>query len=30
MVTIASVWGNKKVRRIEMDIPDVSAEAGEI
>ncbi|PKN87938.1 MAG: MFS transporter [Chloroflexi bacterium HGW-Chloroflexi-8] len=29
LVTIASVWGNKKVRRIETDIPDVIPEAGD-
>ena len=29
MITIASAWGNKKVRRIEFDIPDVIAEAGD-
>ena len=29
MVTIASAWGNKKVRRIEFDIPDVIAEAAD-
>jgi len=29
LVTIASVWGNKKVRRVETDIPDVITEAGD-
>jgi hypothetical protein len=29
MITIASAWGNKKVRRIEFDIPDVIVEAGD-
>ncbi len=29
MITIAIVWGNKKVRRVETDIPDVIMEAGD-